>query len=798
MQDNTSWFSSSEGKIREGVHYDQPADGTVGGGWAESTDFDPCGCAGRSKPAKPTGTSTSAEPESEGVDLLGHLGQYADETGLSDRIAQTFRNTGEAVYGLVQQQVVRPIAMPFEAVMGGLRHGVQHALVGALPDVCAGLEILLRVELENRIHAMQHDDEIGRRELDPNSQIPPNLARLLNVDVKTPRVRGERIFTELHVDFPMIRKAIPDKAPDEISGEVTSLAMIADMTVTVDILPGDLELFVNGRPDAMCGAGRLVPSVHLRPERLKLVAEGVSVKWNLDLGVMSVAFDAPTPPRLEFEHNLALCGCLVPQGCVDLLVEMVVLRKLREFTRARPLRVPAQAPFALKLAVQPIDPYALSTMNGQVKQSIGVLQSWTTTDAHAADQQLKLYLMRRAKGLAMLTQISGGIGVGGGYGSGIIVRRLDKGGWSAPVSIATWSLGFGIQFGTRKTDKLVVLMSDAQIEAFMGSHALTIGAVAAAAGGPLGRDFSLAAKFGQSGTLTKSNQAPAESWDPEATGKVAKAANAPGVREDVEGDLGDLAHASAATSSAGPWLDFAKLYNELPGTSASFSFSHAQGWYVGASAVGELVHERSEDNEEYYGIEGVSAQDILLGLVPRPRGGVAEELYKMLDSLAAEHLELGGKLRDAAWNGKMDLIQELVDEGADINARDAIRSGPRQGWTPLMCAARQKRAEAVKALLDLGADVNLGDVATGETPLALARWREGAGAFLDTVRGATLDEAASEQIVTMLEAAGGIEQAEVQADQVDAEPGSFWKAGVGQAAPAGAPKGGGGGAKELV
>ena len=42
------------------------------------------------------------------------------------------------------------------------------------------------------------------------------------------------------------KKAIPDKAPDEISGEVTSLAMIADVTVTVDIAPGDLEVFVDG------------------------------------------------------------------------------------------------------------------------------------------------------------------------------------------------------------------------------------------------------------------------------------------------------------------------------------------------------------------------------------------------------------------------------------------------------------------------------------------------------------------------------------------------------------------------
>ena len=216
---------------------------------------------------------------------------------------------------VVQQRVVRPIAMPFEAVMGGLRHGVQHALVAALPDVCEQLEFILRVELENRIHAMQHNEEMATRAR-PNSMLPPIAKPLLSVSVDTPRVRGERIFSELHVDFPMIRKAIPDKAPDEASGEVTSLAMIADMTVTVDIAPGDLEIFVNGRKDSLCGVGAsAIPTVNLKPERLKLVADGVSLKWNLDLGVMSITFDSPTPPRLEFDHNLQLCGCVVPQSC---------------------------------------------------------------------------------------------------------------------------------------------------------------------------------------------------------------------------------------------------------------------------------------------------------------------------------------------------------------------------------------------------------------------------------------------------------------------------------------------------
>ena len=107
---------------------------------------------------------------------------------------------------------------------------------------------------------------------------------------------------------------------------------------------------------------------------------------------------------------------------------------------------------------------------------------------------------------------------------------------------------------------------------------------------------------------------------------------------------------------------------------------------------GELVHERTADNEEYYGIEGVSAQDILLGLVPRPRGGVAEELYTVLDNLAAEHLELGGKLRDAAWNGNVEAMKDLLAEGADVNAGTPFARGHGRAGH-LSCARAGRESE---------------------------------------------------------------------------------------------------------
>jgi hypothetical protein len=70
-----------------------------------------------------------------------------------------------------------------------------------------------------------------------------------------------------------------------------------------------------------------------------------------------------------------------------------------------------------------------------------------------------------------------------------------------------------------------------------------------------------------------------------------------------------------------------------------------------------------------------------------------------------------GPLESAACKGDITAIQQQLDQGADINARDA--------WhiSPLTLAATQGQCEAVKFLLDHGADVNKPEVFRGTTAL---------------------------------------------------------------------------------
>lgn len=84
-------------------------------------------------------------------------------------------------------------------------------------------------------------------------------------------------------------------------------------------------------------------------------------------------------------------------------------------------------------------------------------------------------------------------------------------------------------------------------------------------------------------------------------------------------------------------------------------------------------------------------------------------------------------LHFAAMYGQAEVIQVLVQAGADIQATDED-----DGRSPLHYAARNGNAEATRILIELGADVELEDN-FGETPMDLAEgetlkvfqsWRE--------------------------------------------------------------------------
>lgn len=69
-------------------------------------------------------------------------------------------------------------------------------------------------------------------------------------------------------------------------------------------------------------------------------------------------------------------------------------------------------------------------------------------------------------------------------------------------------------------------------------------------------------------------------------------------------------------------------------------------------------------------------------------------------------------LFEAIIESNAEAIKWLIEQGADVNHQD------RNGWTPLHFAVQEKQVDTIGLLLDRGADVNLQD-AYGNGPL----WR---------------------------------------------------------------------------
>jgi lipid-binding SYLF domain-containing protein len=95
-------------------------------------------------------------------------------------------------------------------------------------------------------------------------------------------------------------------------------------------------------------------------------------------------------------------------------------------------------------------------------------------------------VLRRAKGLAIMSVVKAGFIFSAKGGQGVVIARTPHG-WSGPSFIATGGGGWGLQAGAEVTDFVIVLNNDAAVQAFSRGGNVTIGADVSAAAGPVGR-----------------------------------------------------------------------------------------------------------------------------------------------------------------------------------------------------------------------------------------------------------------------------------------------------------------------
>jgi lipid-binding SYLF domain-containing protein len=129
------------------------------------------------------------------------------------------------------------------------------------------------------------------------------------------------------------------------------------------------------------------------------------------------------------------------------------------------------------------NPAFAASMQETVADSAGIVREF----ARIPERRIPARVLRNAKGVAVLRVLKGGFGVSGRLGEGVVLARLSRGGWSGPSAIATGGGGFGFQIGGEVTDFVIILNSQAAVNAFAGGGNVQFGGALSVAAGPAGR-----------------------------------------------------------------------------------------------------------------------------------------------------------------------------------------------------------------------------------------------------------------------------------------------------------------------
>jgi lipid-binding SYLF domain-containing protein len=101
-------------------------------------------------------------------------------------------------------------------------------------------------------------------------------------------------------------------------------------------------------------------------------------------------------------------------------------------------------------------------------------------------------LLRRAKGVLVVPQmLKAAFFIGGSGGSGVLVARNEKGGWSSPAFFTMGAGSFGLQFGGSASEVMLLLMTDKAVQAVI-KNKVKLGAEVSAAAGPVGAELEAA------------------------------------------------------------------------------------------------------------------------------------------------------------------------------------------------------------------------------------------------------------------------------------------------------------------
>jgi lipid-binding SYLF domain-containing protein len=139
------------------------------------------------------------------------------------------------------------------------------------------------------------------------------------------------------------------------------------------------------------------------------------------------------------------------------------------------------------VASMPVHAQKLSDLNDRLAAATQVVHEIEgTPDGGVPD-----YIVSKATCIAVIPSVKkAAFIVGGSYGQGVVTCRTPKG-WSAPVFIRLAGGSVGFQIGGQATDLVLVAVNDKGFQDLLQTK-FKLGADAAAAAGPVGRNASAA------------------------------------------------------------------------------------------------------------------------------------------------------------------------------------------------------------------------------------------------------------------------------------------------------------------
>ncbi|XP_027932601.1 uncharacterized protein LOC114188233 [Vigna unguiculata] len=139
------------------------------------------------------------------------------------------------------------------------------------------------------------------------------------------------------------------------------------------------------------------------------------------------------------------------------------------------------------------------SMEYEIYKATNTIKAYNQIGFLKPEKSIPDVILRKAKGLAIITVVRVGVVVTYNIGTGLVVARREDGSWSAPSAVSTFGVGWGAQVGGELTDFIIVLRTNDAVKTFSGNMHVSLGAGLSAAVGIVGRSVEADVRAGDGG-----------------------------------------------------------------------------------------------------------------------------------------------------------------------------------------------------------------------------------------------------------------------------------------------------------